>query len=123
MPPRDWRLRIRDILEAIALIEDYTRGLDLAAFRTDGKTVDAVLRRITIIGEAAGRVPAEVADAHPEVPWKVMRDFLLHCGLDRSSSGEQETGSDSSGEVKSRRANERSQASRVRLRTARRRGF
>ncbi len=34
---------------------------------------DAVIRNITVIGEAARSVPREIADAHPEIPWKVMR--------------------------------------------------
>jgi uncharacterized protein with HEPN domain len=75
MPPRNWRLRIRDILEATAAIEEYTAGMDLKAFAADRKTIDAVVRNVTVIGEAANAVPAEVASAHPEIPWKVMRDF------------------------------------------------
>lgn len=75
MPPRGWKLRITDILEAIGLIRDYVEGLDFEAFRADRKTVDAVIRNITVIGEAARSVPREIADAHPEIPWKVMRDI------------------------------------------------
>jgi len=75
VPPRDWRMRIEDILQSIAVIQEYTQGMTLESFARDRKTVDAVLRNITIIGEAAGHVPPEVADAHPEIPWRVMRDF------------------------------------------------
>lgn len=75
MPPRDWRMRVEDILQSIAVIQEYTRGMTLESFARDRKTVDAVLHNITIIGEAAGHVPPEVADAHSEIPWKVMRDF------------------------------------------------
>ena len=75
MPPRDWRLRIVDILDAIAVIQEYTAGMDYAAFVRDRKTVDAVLRNITIIGEAAGYVPEDVMAAHPEIPWREMHDM------------------------------------------------
>ena len=75
MPPRDWQLRIRDILESIAAIREYVAGMDHEAFRLDRKTVDAVVRRLTIIGEAARNVPLSISDAHPEVPWRQMRDI------------------------------------------------
>ena len=52
MPPeRGWKLRISDILDAIATIQEYTAGMDLKRFAEDRKTVDAVVRNFTIIGE------------------------------------------------------------------------
>ena len=65
MPPRGWELRITDILEAIGLIRDYVEGLDFEAFRADRKTVDAVIRNITVIGEAARSVPPEMKNHFP----------------------------------------------------------
>lgn len=32
MPPRDWGTRLKDILEAIGKIQDYTAGLDRERF-------------------------------------------------------------------------------------------
>ena len=81
MPPRDWALRITDILDAIAAIREFTAGMDYAAFTRDRKTVDAVLRNFTVIGEAARHVPEEVTAAYPKVPWQDMRDMrniLMH---------------------------------------------
>jgi len=75
MPSRDWTLRIADILDAIAAIRGFTDGMGYAAFIRDRKTVDAVLRNFTIIGEAARHVPDEVTAAHPEIPWQDMRDM------------------------------------------------
>jgi uncharacterized protein with HEPN domain len=63
MPPRDWKLRIADILNAIAAIQEYTSGMDYPAFIHDRKTVNAVLRNITVIGEVAGYVPESVTAA------------------------------------------------------------
>jgi len=57
MPPREWRFRIQDLLDAIESIRTYTEGMDFAVFQNDRKTVDAVVRNLTIIGEAAARVP------------------------------------------------------------------
>jgi len=75
MPPRDWRLRVTDILEAIATIQEFTAGMDYTSFVCDRKTVDAVLHNISVIGEAAGHVPENVVSAHPEIPWGDMRDM------------------------------------------------
>jgi hypothetical protein len=48
MPPRSWRVRIEDILDAIDNIEHYVAGLDFDAFDADRKTVDAVDKRICL---------------------------------------------------------------------------
>ncbi|MCK4623895.1 MAG: DUF86 domain-containing protein [Phycisphaerae bacterium] len=75
MPPRDWKMRIRDILDSVEVIREYTAGMGFETFSGDRKTIDAVVRNMTIIGEAANNVPVEVTDAHPEIPWRLMRDF------------------------------------------------
>jgi uncharacterized protein with HEPN domain len=75
MPPRSWRVRIEDILEAIDSIRDYVAGLDFGAFCADRKTVDAVERNLEIIGEAAVRMPDEIRAQWPDVPWQQMRDM------------------------------------------------
>jgi uncharacterized protein with HEPN domain len=72
--PREWRLRVQDILDAISAIQAYTAGMDYAAFAQDRRTVDAVLRNITVIGEAANRIPGEIQADSPEIPWADMRD-------------------------------------------------
>ena len=81
MPHRDWRFRIQDIIEAITAILDYTQGMDESRFSADRKTVDAVVRNLIIIGEAAVRVPEEIVLKYPEVPWyemQGMRNFVVH---------------------------------------------
>ena len=75
MPPRDWRMRVEDVLDAIAQIQAYVAGMTFDAFQADRKTIDAVVRNITVIGEATNNVPPSIADKHPEIPWKLMRDF------------------------------------------------
>jgi uncharacterized protein with HEPN domain len=81
LPPREWRIRIEDILGAIDLIHEYTQGMDRPAFGADRRTVDAVVRNLIIIGEAATHVPDDVATAHPEIPWarmRGMRNLAVH---------------------------------------------
>lgn len=47
------RLRIEDTLEAAERNESYVAGLTLEEFQADRKTIDAVVRNLEIIGEAA----------------------------------------------------------------------
>ena len=68
--PRDYRLFLDDILEAIAKIREYTADLEYSAFIKDSKTQDAVVRNLEIIGEAAGRLPEPVHLKAPEIEWR-----------------------------------------------------
>jgi len=50
-------------------------------FFNDRLHVDAVIKNLAVIGEAARRVPASVVEAHPEVPWskmRAMRNIVVH---------------------------------------------
>ena len=72
---------ISDIIEAIALIEEFTANMEFEEFERDKKTQFAVIRALEIIGEAAKAIPEEFKEEHPEVPWKEMarmRDKLIH---------------------------------------------
>jgi uncharacterized protein with HEPN domain len=73
MSPRDWRDRIRDILDAIMEIQRFTQDMDYEDFRTDDKTVRAVEMNFIIIGEAASQIPDEVEEQYPAIPWNLMR--------------------------------------------------
>ena len=75
MPRRSWRLRAEDILQALETIHDYTRDMDRDDFIRDRRTVDAVLRNLIVIGEASRKVPAEVQQANPQIPWQEMSDM------------------------------------------------
>jgi uncharacterized protein with HEPN domain len=81
MPPRDWRIRLEDILDAIDKIETYVVGMSFEEFSADTKTLDAVIRNLTIIGEAARNVPAEIQERYRDVPWREMqgmRNVVVH---------------------------------------------
>ncbi|MBI1742850.1 DUF86 domain-containing protein [Candidatus Acetothermia bacterium] len=78
---RDYRLYIDDILEATHKIEEYTRNLTYEQFSKDYKTIDAVIRNFTIIGEAAKHIPSSIRKKYRDIPWKDMagmRDILVH---------------------------------------------
>jgi uncharacterized protein with HEPN domain len=74
-------LFIKDILENIKKTEDFVAGMSFEAFKNDEKTNYALIRCIEIIGEASKRVPDEIKQAYPEIPWRDMagmRDKLIH---------------------------------------------
>ncbi|CAD7848663.1 MAG: Protein of unknown function DUF86, BT0167 group [Olavius algarvensis Delta 4 endosymbiont] len=81
MPYRSWEFRIDDIIEAINKIERYIYGLDFEKWQKDEKTIDAVIRNIEVIGEAASHLPAEIQEQYKEIPWGMMkgiRNVLAH---------------------------------------------
>ena len=79
--PRDYKVYADDILQAIGKIRRYTSGLPFEAFAADEKTVDAVVRNLEVIGEAAGKLPESVRAQCPGVDWKRvtgLRNILIH---------------------------------------------
>jgi uncharacterized protein with HEPN domain len=72
---------IADILTAAREVAEFTEGMDYEAFRADKKTVNAVIRSLEVMGEAAKRIPEDVRAQYPDIPWKRiagMRDKLIH---------------------------------------------
>jgi len=70
-----------DILNSILEIEDFVKGLDYGNFKSDRKTILAVIRDIEVIGEAAKNISRVIRKKYPQVPWKDivgMRDKLIH---------------------------------------------
>jgi len=81
VPPREWRIRLNDIVDAAERAVRYTHGLTFDQFAADGRTIDAVSYAIVIIGEAANAVPESVIGAAPEIPWsdiRGMRNRVAH---------------------------------------------
>ena len=80
-PERNWSMRVADILACIEKIKAYTLGMTFEQFCVDGKTVDAVIRNLEIIGEAAGLIPLEIQEEHSEITWlemRAMRNIIAH---------------------------------------------
>ena len=72
---------LRDILQAIQAIRDYTSALDAQSFAKKRMAVDAVIRQLAIIGEAVAHLPVEMRGKEAEIPWKKivgMRNKMVH---------------------------------------------
>ena len=75
---RDYKVYLEDMLEAAARIKKYTAGLSKSQFKADDKTLDAVIRNLEVIGEAAKKVPNAVRKRASEVDWKRIRRSPRH---------------------------------------------
>lgn len=85
---------VRDILDAAAKAMGFVEGMDYEAFQKDDRTNfavrephgpeqrrGAVVRALTIIGEAVKKIPRSVRERYPEVPWRDIagtRDKVTH---------------------------------------------
>ena len=73
---------LNDIIAEIDLIFDFCKKIKNASeFLNDKKTVRATIRSLEIIGEAVKKLPKEITDNYPEIPWRSivgMRDILIH---------------------------------------------
>lgn len=78
---RDKSLFLRDMQQCCAKVMRYTHGLSQDQFFSNELVVDAVLRNLELLGEAAKQIPTEVQQRHPIVPWRRiagLRDVLAH---------------------------------------------
>jgi uncharacterized protein with HEPN domain len=78
---RDYKVYLDDIVAAIDKIASFTAGFSEQQFADDPKTLDAVIRNLEIIGEAAKNVPEDIRQRFPTIEWRKaagMRDLLIH---------------------------------------------
>lgn len=79
--PRDYKLYISDILEALERIQEYTKNMTYKDFKHSNITIDAVVRNLEVIGEAARKIPSEIKSKSPEIEWRkivALRNILTH---------------------------------------------
>ncbi len=69
------------MLESIQYIIEFTKGQTFDEFVADPKTKFAVLRLLSVIGEAANRLPKDIRSNHPDVEWGRIirsRNLIIH---------------------------------------------
>jgi uncharacterized protein with HEPN domain len=87
MSKREPSVLLDDIRASIEKIQRYTVGLDEGSFLADEKTIDAVVRNLEIIREAAKQLTAEFKKRRPAIPWLQiagLRNRIVHdyAGID-----------------------------------------
>lgn len=81
MSKRDPRLFLTDMLEAIEKIERYTAGLSLDQFEANDMVLDAVVRNLEIVGEAARYLPPTLRERYSQIEWSRVvgfRNIVIH---------------------------------------------
>lgn len=72
---------LQDILDTITDIEIFTENVEFEAFQANREKVLAIVKSIEILGEAVKKVPDDIRNQYPDIPWKSiagMRDVLVH---------------------------------------------
>ena len=75
------KLYTQHILESITKIETFIGGLAFDEFANNRMAGGAVVRELSVIGEAAKQLSEEFKEKHGSIPWKQivgMRDKLIH---------------------------------------------
>ena len=81
MKRKDYSDYFQDILDSIIDTDDFVKGITFESFLSDKKSINAVIRSIEVIGEAAKKIPHTMRKDFPDIPWKKMagmRDKLIH---------------------------------------------
>ncbi len=79
-PKKDHRVYLEDMLSAINRVEEYRKG-GRKRFLEEGLLQDGIIRQVSIVGEAATKLPPAWKKDYPDVPWKAitaMRNILIH---------------------------------------------
>ena len=78
---RPEKLYLTDIAEAARAIEHFLTGIDSDEFEMDDLRQSAILQKLTIIGEAAARLPGEFRASYPQIEWRdiiAFRNIAVH---------------------------------------------
>ena len=67
--------RLLDIVVAAEVVEAYLQQINKEDFLAEGLAHDAILRQLTVVGEAAYKVSQEIRARHLEVPWGQIASF------------------------------------------------
>jgi uncharacterized protein with HEPN domain len=64
-----------DMLQACRKALRHAQGLTEPSFLASGLHQDAIVRQLTILGEAAKQISPDFRAAHPEIPWRKIAGF------------------------------------------------
>lgn len=73
--------RLAHILAALDEATGFVQGFDFAQFSADARTLNACVRSIEVIGEAARHLTDDTKTQYAQVPWQKMvalRNFVIH---------------------------------------------
>ncbi len=74
-------LYLADMVEAAQAIETFVADCHVEGFIENDLVRSAVLQKISIIGEAAARLPKDFQNRYPQIPWADLigfRNIVVH---------------------------------------------
>ncbi len=69
-PEREWKFYIDDMIRFSEKVIRYTENLNQSDFINNELYYDVTLRNLELIGEAATRIPSEIRENNPKIPWR-----------------------------------------------------
>lgn len=78
---RSLKLYLKDILNSIRKIKNYTNQMTQTELSEDELALDAVVYNLQIIGEATKNIPEDIRDRQTHIEWKKMialRNIITH---------------------------------------------
>jgi len=81
LSPRNWQLRIKDMILCCENIQNFTSSSNFDEFLNDPKTIRAVAFELSTLGEAVRALPEDIKNRHSEIPWEKIqgiRNVLIH---------------------------------------------
>ena len=78
---KDRKVFLRHIMDSIESINEYTKGKTEQQFLDSGKTQDAVMHRLAVIGEAAKNLPSALREKYKTIDWKAiigLKNIIVH---------------------------------------------
>lgn len=75
---RSVQQRLGDLIGAVDAITSHEARLDEASVgRDEHVRLDAVVRQLAIVGEAAAHLPDDLVASEPEIPWADVRGIRI----------------------------------------------
>lgn len=74
-------VRLKHIIDAIKLIEKFSKDLNFDQFKNDLMAQSAMIRQFEIIGEASTNISSETKNNNPDIKWNLLKDYrnlLIH---------------------------------------------
>ncbi len=68
MSPRNWKLRIKDMISCCENIQSFTSLSSFDEFLNDPKTIRAVAFELSTLGEAVRALPEDIKNRYSEIP-------------------------------------------------------
>lgn len=75
MPLHNDYLYLCHMRDACLKIQQYAAGFTWESFASDGRTQDAVIRQLAIVGEASSRLSQECKGLNDNIRWRSIKGF------------------------------------------------